>query len=294
LSEQKANHMPALARTDLEQLLRTRRLDATLTSSRPLADSEQATASSGVQALDARLGGGWPRGQVSEIVGPRASGRTLIAVSSLAAATKRGELAALVDAGDTFDPGTAAHTGVRWSHLLWVRGVPLAHLRVRHQVVERAVDRAIKATGLVLAAGGFGMVVLDLADVPLQALRQVPFTTWLRLQRMLDGRDTVVLVLSGQPLGRGAGGVSLTLATGPEGAGVWGGGSVRSRLFTGLSIRARISRARSWPDDHETLVIAPAPGLKARGSDEADGPGITFSGALALQGRGDHALTAES
>src|SRR5882724_10311953 len=79
----------ALARVDLESLLRARQLDRTLTTAIPQADPrhEQALAPSGISALDARLGGGFPRGQLSELVGPRSSGRTSLLLQMMAAAT---------------------------------------------------------------------------------------------------------------------------------------------------------------------------------------------------------------
>ena len=76
-----------LARAELESLLRTRRLDRTLTTALPdpnttvgaaggnAGKDEYAIAPTGVAMLDARLGGGLPRGQLSEIAGPRSSGR---------------------------------------------------------------------------------------------------------------------------------------------------------------------------------------------------------------------------
>ena len=45
------------------------------------------------------------------------------------------------------------------------------------------IDLYEKAVMLVLQAGGFGVVVFDLADVRPPALREFPFTTWLRLAR---------------------------------------------------------------------------------------------------------------
>ena len=54
------------------------------------------------------LGGGWRRGEVSELVGARSSGRTSVLLATLAAATARGEVVALVDALDRFDPASAA------------------------------------------------------------------------------------------------------------------------------------------------------------------------------------------
>jgi hypothetical protein len=246
--------MPVLARSDLESLLRSRKLDATLIPMGLADDGEQAVAPAGLAALDARLGGGWPRGQLSELVGPRSSGRTRIALASLAAATRRGELAALVDTFDEFDPQSAAEAVPVWPHFLWVRGSPLAHTRIRSgargsrhdlDLLGKAVDRAIKAAGLVLAAGGFGLLVVDLADAPLQVLQHLPFTTWLRIQRMLEGRDTACLLVASEPLGRSAGGVSLRLApASTDPAGRWQGTSDRARRLVALDTRARIVRAR--------------------------------------------------
>ena len=51
---------------------------------------------------------------------------------------------------------------------------------------------------LVLQAGGFGLVVLDLADVAPRTVRSLPFTTWFRLARVIEGSDTVALLVAGE------------------------------------------------------------------------------------------------
>src|SRR5262249_60030347 len=114
-----------LARAELESILRTRQLDRTLTTALPVpaaAGDPDASAATGIHALDARLGGGLPRGQVSELVGPRSSGRTSLVLQMLAAATARGEIVALVDALDTLDVESAVAAGIDLDRLLWVRG----------------------------------------------------------------------------------------------------------------------------------------------------------------------------
>src|SRR5438045_2299545 len=113
-----------LARADLESLLRSRQLDRTLTTALPPPDpaDDAAVAPTGITTLDARLGGGFPRGQVSELVGPRSSGRASLVLHALAAATVRGELTALVDVLDMFDVESAVAAGVDLSRLLWIRG----------------------------------------------------------------------------------------------------------------------------------------------------------------------------
>jgi hypothetical protein len=248
-----------LARTDLEALLRKRQLDGALTSAHPLPD-KTAMAPTGLAALDARLGGGWPRGQVSEIVGPACSGRWRVALSSLTAATRRGELVALVDTLDVFDPGPAAALGPHWPYWLWVRGSALGARgggrlggRAQHTVLAEALDRAVKATALVLSAGGFGLVVLDLAELPRAVVRGVPFTTWLRLQRMVAGQEAACVIVGADPLARGPRGLTVSLSAAPQGR--WRGQGPRARLLCGLGTRACVVRAQRGPEGERDVLI---------------------------------------
>jgi len=219
---------PAAARVALESLLRERKLDTTLTTALPLAwPGGDECAPTGLPPLDAQLRGGVPRGQVSEIVGPRSSGRTSVLRALMVETTRRGELVAIVDTLDRFDPASAAAAGVDLARVLWVRGqdVPLTQLalapgwepsrprsgRTRDSIVARALDRAIKAVNLVLQSGGFGLVALDIADVPLDVVRELPFNTWMRLQRVVDGSDTACVLVADVPSARSAKGVSIRL-----------------------------------------------------------------------------------
>jgi len=234
--------MPPLARADLESLLQTRKLDVTLTTARPwLADAPGETLPTGIVTLDASLGGGVPRGHLSSIAGPPSSGRTSLLVQMLAGVTTEGELAALIDTRDGFDPGSAAAFGLELSRLLWVRGGPMTAAGSHQATIERQLDRAVKACTLVLQAGGFGMVALDLADVPDRLVRALPFTTWLRLARMVEGRRTACVVIGERPIARSPGGVSIAL----DGKTArWSGESERARLFRGLQLQSRLVHAR--------------------------------------------------
>ena len=190
----------ALARAALESLLRARQLDRTLTTAIPQADprDEQALAPSGISALDARLGGGFPRGQLSEVVGPRSSGRTSLLLQAMAAATARGELVALVDALDMFDV-VGRRRRRRSDRLLWIRGHLVTNQGLCRELNQRAIEQAIRAFTLVLQAGNFGLVVFDVAEAPADAVRRLPFTTWLRLQRMVEGSQTACLLWAVSP-----------------------------------------------------------------------------------------------
>src|SRR5687768_16412455 len=133
-------------RAVLESLLRSRKLDVTLTTAPSRQVPADALAPTGGTVLDAALGGGLRRGHLTEIVGARSAGRTTLVCRILAATAGRGEIAALVDTHDRFDPPSAAAAGVDLSRLLWIRD-------------RGDAPRAIKAMNLVLQAGGFGVVV---------------------------------------------------------------------------------------------------------------------------------------
>jgi recombination protein RecA len=260
--------MPA-TRARIEALLKERRLDTTLLP----ADAQnpgRRVESTGLADLDVRMAGGWPVGEISEIVGPASSGRTAVLWSSLAAATTRGQFVAVVDGLDSFDPRPAAEMGMDLARVLWIRGTPAAATRLRsssfvevspkrfarrrmsHAGTRRAnedpyarlVDRAIKAFGLVLDAGGFGIVALDLADVPAKWLAGLPFTTWRRLQRMVEGRETIALVMAPEPVARSARGITVRLSADAAATPVWQGTSARARRLTGLTLVPQIVSAR--------------------------------------------------
>jgi recombination protein RecA len=74
---------------------------------------------SGSLALDLALGvGGIPRGRITEIFGPEASGKTTLAQHIIAETQKKGGMAAYIDAEHALDPEYAAHCGVNVDDLL--------------------------------------------------------------------------------------------------------------------------------------------------------------------------------
>jgi recA bacterial DNA recombination protein len=153
----------------------------------------------GIGELDRMLGGGWPRGAVSELWGARGQGRTAALLASLAAALRREESVALVDLGGTFDPWTARRVGVPLERLLWVRTVSdqtIGHQTIVGRPERRPSRQALAAAEAIVAAGGFGLVVLDFGEVS----PAVPSAAWLRLRRLVAAPGTVLLVVSPRPL----------------------------------------------------------------------------------------------
>src|SRR5271156_3476547 len=147
--------------------------------------------SSGIAAMDA-FTGGLPRGSLTEICGPASSGRTTLLLAALAAATRRGECCVLVDASDALDPQSAAAAGVELDRLLWVR--------CGENSPEKRLEQLLRATDLLLESGGFGLIALDLGDLPPQAARRIPLTTWFRFRRAVEHTPTVLLAVERQSI----------------------------------------------------------------------------------------------
>ncbi len=75
--------------------------------------------STGSLGLDVALGvGGFPRGRVVEIYGPESSGKTTIAIHTIAEAQKKGGICAIIDAEHAFDSSYAKKLGVDVDNLL--------------------------------------------------------------------------------------------------------------------------------------------------------------------------------
>jgi recombination protein RecA len=75
--------------------------------------------STGSLGLDVALGvGGFPKGRIIEIYGPESSGKTTIAIHTIAEAQKKGGICAIVDAEHAFDSSYARKLGVDVDNLL--------------------------------------------------------------------------------------------------------------------------------------------------------------------------------
>jgi hypothetical protein len=193
--------------------------------------------SSGNSEID-DLTGGLPQGCLTEVCGPPSSGRTSLLIAALAAATRRQGVCALVDTTNAFDPLSASAAGVNFERLLWVRcgithdteqneachaergrsfakrspGRVEASLwrsrstteigisrSARNDNSQNEVEQALRVTDLLLQSGGFGLVAIDLGDVPFPMARRIPLTSWFRFQRAVENTHTVLLVVAQAP-----------------------------------------------------------------------------------------------
>jgi hypothetical protein len=135
----------------------------------------------GIAKLDARLGGGFPRSAISEVVAPkRGSGSALLMLQLLRRASQANQFTALVDGLDSFDAAAVEQSTL--NHLLWIR----CH----------NADEAIKATDLVLRDGNLPVVLLDLVLNPEAQLRKIPAPTWYRFQRIVEESTATFIVLT--------------------------------------------------------------------------------------------------
>jgi recombination protein RecA len=220
----------ALSKVEIESSIAGRFGDAFKLHERPAPE----TLSSGIAEVDA-LTGGIPRGAITEIFGPRSSGRTSLLYSALAYATTHEEICAVVDTNDVFAPGAAVTAGVEFERLLWLRcGGELEH--------------AFKATDLLLHAGGFGLIILDIGDVPAKDARRIISSWWHRFRRTVENRATAIVVISEVACTRSCAAVTLEL----RGSGEWAGNLLR---FNAINV----NRCRPfWPTSNESQFRAQA------------------------------------
>lgn len=232
--------------------------------------------STGCPEVDELLGGGVPRGRLSELISRGSAGATSLVQRLLSGVTTNENLAAWVDLADAFDPASASAAGVALHRLLWVRPPDLV--------------AAFAATEILLKTGGFALVLLDvsrfrdlakrISSGPRKArsrrgrgvgkgaeaekgrrMLSAP-QTWLRLARAAEQSQTALVVLgqsgSDTPRTRDVGrdgwtvepvaglagaaaGVRLELST--ERA-VWEGAPGSPPLLEGLVTRVDVTRNR--------------------------------------------------
>ncbi|HVI69908.1 MAG TPA: hypothetical protein VM656_00300 [Pyrinomonadaceae bacterium] len=208
----------AFSKAELESSIASRFGDAFKLHQKPVVE----TLSTGVEEIDT-LTGGMPRGALSEIFGPASSGRMSLMCSMLAHATTHEETCALVDTNDVFAPTAAAGAGIDFNRLLWIR-------------CAGNLEHAFKATDLLLHAGGFGLVILDLGDVPGKDARRIISSWWYRFRRTVEDRPTVITVISEEACTRSCAALTLEL----KGAAEWSRASEPASQSNVLPMRKQV------------------------------------------------------
>jgi hypothetical protein len=208
-------------------------------------------AATGIARIDDLLDGGLPIGAISEIIGPASSGRTTITLAFLARRMQEGSVCAFIDANDTFDPESAAANGVNLKHLLWVRcnalyGKPSLAVRFtasdKKQPKEKPwprLDQAIRAADLLLQAGGFAAIVLDLADEAIEHGRRIPLATWFRFRQAADRTRCSLIVLGKAPYAQSS--AAVVLECQPDQIDVAAGTVIRNFNYSARRGRVRFS-----------------------------------------------------
>lgn len=319
----------------------------------------------GFAELDRQLGGGVPRGGITEIAGAATTGRTSLALSLLAQITRRGAACAWVDAEDAFDPESAAAHDIHLERLLWLRaggaagrrlvgpqsterraapqissrvaqGASGQHSRNEARTMDSAVsrlfrgedellrdkkigtpgapnlvlefmaprcsepqphrrrieqiasdrlpprrgevalerrehpcfdetagqpernpltrtssrtekpwmrlDQALRATDLLLQAGGFGAIVLDMGDIRPAHLLRIPIASWHRFRLAAEQAQTALVLLTQSPCAKSCASLVLRCDRAATNEGWRDEG--KTPLFTSLCYRAAVERKR--------------------------------------------------
>jgi recombination protein RecA len=219
------------------------------------------TISTGIPQVD-ELTAGVPRGGLTEIFGSASSGRTSLLLSLMAQVTAREEVCALVDASDAFDPHSAAAAGVDLKRVLWVRSGRkvfsssfLVSRKNRASAGKRgtkneklaSVEQALHAADLLLQAGGFGLVAMDLGDIPPAIARRVPLTSWFRFRRAVENTATALVVVEQEASAKSCASLVLRMqhsAISTQYLAKTGATPTHARLLLGLQLEIEVLNSR--------------------------------------------------
>jgi hypothetical protein len=125
------------------------------------------------------------RGTLTEFAGT--SGKTSLLLSLLSKLTQEGEICAVIDSANSFDPHSAARSGVELRNILWVR-------------CAGNIEHAFMAADYLVQAKGFGAVWLNLNAIPKHQLKQVPRTFWYRYRNRIKQTPTLLLITAEEPI----------------------------------------------------------------------------------------------
>lgn len=99
------------------------------------------------------------------------------------------------------------------------------------------IEQALKATDLLLQAGGFSAIVLDMAGIAPEFVSRVELSVWFRYRAAVERSQTCLLLLTKHPTAKSAGELLLRLHPGNA-------RTDETTVFTGIEHRLEVERRR--------------------------------------------------
>ena len=131
--------------------------------------------------LDSLLGGGLPKGSITQLIVPHISAGGMIVLHEIIEAMhEHSQCVALIDGKNSFEPSTD------YPLLLWIRC---------HNAAQ-----ALKATDLILRDSNLPFSILDFKQNSDTELRKIPGTTWYRFQRIIEENKSTLLAITRSPV----------------------------------------------------------------------------------------------
>jgi recombination protein RecA len=100
-----------------------------------------------------------------------------------------------------------------------------------------AIDRALKATDLLLQAGGFSLLILDLGSVPAEMAWRIPLSTWFRFRAACERTRTTMVLLTQHACAKSSASMLLKMHAGEM--------QEESGVLTGVRISTEVERERN-------------------------------------------------
>lgn len=123
------------------------------------------------------------RGSLTEISGEPSAGKTSLTFMMLAHLTQNGEICAIVDLDNSFNPQSATDSNVVLDNLLWIR-------------CGSDLEKAFKAIDYLIQANNFGMIWIDLNDHAAKNINYIPSSYWYRFRTRIKGSQTLLVATS--------------------------------------------------------------------------------------------------
>jgi len=125
---------------------------------------------------------------------------------------------------------------------------------------EHCLEQVLRSTDLLLESGGFGLIVLDLGDLPQQAARRIPLTTWFRFRRAVENKTTILLTIEQHPIAGSCSSLLVQLGSADEMAAERLAAERRRNAAHGAS-RGVTARVVEAPEERKKINLPAQPEL---------------------------------